>query len=94
MSSTFPDPRSYDFPEWALVGDYYYKADDIVAFGVPLTVDNVKEAYQKGIFPWYIRGVPLPWFCPEKRAILEFSDLHVSRSLDKERRRHRFTFTI
>ena len=94
MSSTFPDPRSYNFPEWALVGDYYYKADDIVAFGVPLTVDNVKEAYQKGIFPWYIRGVPLPWFCPEKRAILEFSELHVSRSLDKERRRNRFTFTI
>lgn len=94
MSSTFPDPRTYDFPEWALVGEYFYRADDIVAFGEPLTVENVKEAYRKGIFPWYIKGVPLPWFCPEKRAVLEFSELHVSRSLDKERRKGRFTFSI
>jgi leucyl/phenylalanyl-tRNA--protein transferase len=94
MSDTFPDPRTYDFPEWVLVGDFFYKADDIVAFGVSLTVDNVKEAYRKGIFPWNIKGVPLPWFCPERRAILEFSELHVPRSLAKEQRKGRFTFSI
>jgi len=90
----FPDPRTYDFPEWVLYGEYFYKADDIVAFGVPLTVESVKEAYPKGIFPWYIEGVPLPWFCPAKRAILEFAELHIPRSLAKERRRSRFTYTI
>ncbi len=90
----FPDPRNHDFPEWVLYGEYFYKADDIVAFGVPLTVESVKEAYPKGIFPWYIEGVPLPWFCPAKRAILEFDELHIPRSLAKERRRSRFTFTI
>src|SRR5262245_8995846 len=89
-----PDPRSYDFPEWALVGEYFYRADDIVAFGLPLTVENVRDAYLKGIFPWNIEGVPLPWFCPKKRAILEFTDLHIPRSLEKERRKERFTFTI
>jgi len=94
FSSTFPDPRDYDFPEWVLHGEYFYKADDIVSFGVPLTVDNVKEAYRKGIFPWYIEGVPLPWFCPAKRAVLNFSELHVGRSLAKEQRKNRFTFTI
>ena len=94
FSSTFPDPRDYDFPEWALHGEYFYKADDIVSFGEPLTVDNVREAYRKGIFPWYIEGVPLPWFCPAKRAVLNFSELHVGRSLAKERRRGQFTFTI
>lgn len=92
--STFPDPRTYDFPEWVLSGEYFYKADDIVAFGEPLTVENVKEAYRKGIFPWYIDGIPLPWFCPGKRAILEFAELHVPRSLVKERRKERFSFTI
>jgi leucyl/phenylalanyl-tRNA--protein transferase len=92
--STFPEPSTYDFPEWALVGEYFYKADDIVAFGEPLTVDNVREAYLKGIFPWHIEGVPLPWFCPRKRAILEFSDLHIPRSLEKERRKDLFSFTI
>jgi|SRR4029078_9957049 len=90
----FPDPRTYDFPEWVPYGDYFYKADDIIAFGVPLTIESVKEAYRKGIFPWNIDGVPLPWFCPAKRAILEFDDLHIPRSLAKERRRSHFTFTI
>jgi len=94
FSSTFPDPREYDFPEWALYGEYFYKADDIVSFGDPLTVDNVREAYRKGIFPWYIEGVPLPWFCPAKRAVLNFSELHIGRSLAKERRKGQFTFTI
>lgn len=77
-----------------LVGEYFYKAGDIVAFGLPLTVANVREAYAKGIFPWNIQGVPLPWFCPEQRAILEFSDLHIPRSLEKERRKEQFTFSI
>jgi leucyl/phenylalanyl-tRNA--protein transferase len=92
--STFPDPRSYDFPEWVLVGEYFYHAEDIVSFGDPLTADNVKEAYRKGIFPWYIEGMPLPWFCPQRRAILEFNDLNIPRSLAKEQRKNRFTFTI
>lgn len=92
--SIFPDPRDFDFPEWVLHGDYFYRSDDIVAFGIPLTTESVKEAYRKGIFPWHVEGVPLPWFCPVKRAILEFDDLHVPRSLEKERRKNRFTFTI
>jgi leucyl/phenylalanyl-tRNA--protein transferase len=92
--STFPDPLQYDFPEWLLYGEYFYRADDIVSFGDPLTVDNVREAYRKGIFPWFIEGIPLPWFCPAKRAVLEFSELHVGRSLAKEQRKNKFTFTI
>lgn len=92
--STFPDPCSYDFPEWVLIGEYFYRAGDIVSFADPLTPENVMEAYRKGIFPWNIKGMPLPWFCPEQRAILAFADLHISRSLVKEQRKNRFTFTI
>ncbi|MFN6962144.1 MAG: leucyl/phenylalanyl-tRNA--protein transferase [Pyrinomonadaceae bacterium] len=91
---SFPDPRQYDFPEWILIGEYFYRADDIVAFDVPLTVENLKDAYRQGIFPWHIDGVPLPWFCPEQRAVLDLDDLHIPRSLAKERRKNRFTFTI
>ncbi|MGH7783981.1 MAG: leucyl/phenylalanyl-tRNA--protein transferase, partial [Candidatus Binatia bacterium] len=95
MSSiVFPDPHTYDFPEWLPVGDYMYYAHDIVAFDVPLTVENLRTAYRNGIFPWHINGIPLPWFCPEKRAILEFTDLSIPRSLVKERRKNLFTFTI
>ena len=93
-SSTFPDPNTYDFPDWVLIGEYYYNSLDIASFGDELTVGNVKEAYAKGIFPWHIRGLPLPWFCPERRAILEFRDLRVSKSLAKAYRNTKLTFTI
>lgn len=90
----FPDPRTYDFPEWVLVGDYFYHAPDVVSFGTPLTVETVAEAYRKGIFPWYMRGIPLPWHCPERRAILEFDELRILRSLAKVKRQAPYTFTI
>jgi leucyl/phenylalanyl-tRNA--protein transferase len=90
----FPDPRSHDFPEWVLFGDYFYYAHDIVSFGNELTVENLRQAYRHGIFPWTIEGLPLPWFCPERRAIIEFDELHVPRSLKKEQAKQKFEFTI
>ena len=90
----FPDPRTYDFPEWVLVGEYFYHAADVVTFGTALTAETVAEAYTKGIFPWYMRNVPLPWYCPEQRAVLEFDELRVSRSLAKSQRQERFKFSI
>ena len=59
-----------------------------------MTVENLRRAYRKGIFPWHIEGLPLPWFCPEQRAILEFAELRVPKSLQRERRKTRFEFTI
>jgi len=92
--NTFPDPGSFDYPEWVAIGPYLFRSHDVIAFGTPLTLENVCEAYFKGIFPWYTEGIPLPWHCPELRAILEFDKLTVPRSLEKERRKGRFTFTI
>lgn len=93
-SDTFPDPRTFDYPDWVQIGDFLFHSHDIVSFGTSLTVDNVREAYLKGIFPWFTEGIPLPWHCPEQRAILEFADLRISRSLEKARRNTDFTFTI
>ena len=90
----FPDPQTYLFPEWVLFEEYFYYAKDVVSFGDPLTQENLRDAYRKGIFPWHMDGVPLPWYCPEKRAILRFKDLHIPRSLEKERRKNKFTFTV
>lgn len=92
--SVFPDPRKYKFHEWVAIGDYLYRAGDVVAFGTPLTAATVREAYLKGIFPWYTEGLPLPWHCPEHRAILEFADLRIPKSLEKERRKGKYTFSI
>ena len=90
----FPDPCTHQFSEWALFGEYFYRASDIVHFGGPPTPENLRTAYRMGIFPWHIDGIPLPWCCPEKRAILEFSELRIPRSLAKERRKGRYEFTI
>ncbi|MBX3298730.1 MAG: leucyl/phenylalanyl-tRNA--protein transferase [Acidobacteria bacterium] len=90
----FPDPQEYEFPSVVRIGDQYLSSEDVVAFGIEPTVENLIEAYSKGIFPWPMEGVPLPWFCPRRRAVIEFTELRVPRSLAKERRRSRFTFTI
>ncbi len=90
----FPDPRTFEYPEWVSIGNYLFRSHDVVSFGTPLTVENVREAYLKGIFPWYTDGIPLPWHCPEWRAILEFADLRIPRSLEKVRRKCELTFTI
>ena len=93
-SDVFPDPATYVYPDWVAIGNYFFRSHDVVAFGTPLTVKNVREAYLKGIFPWHTDGIPLPWHCPERRAILEFAELRVPRSLRKERRNSSLEFTI
>jgi leucyl/phenylalanyl-tRNA---protein transferase len=78
----FPDPRrtvSYG---------------GIVAIGGSLNAANLLSAYRQGIFPWPIDDWPLTWFCPEERAILDFKNLHVPRSLSKIKRRAPFRLTI
>src|SRR5688500_12506796 len=78
--SHFPDPR--------------YVPGDVVAMGEDLRVDTLREAYRKGIFPWPHDGVPMPWFCPRRRAVIFLEEMHVGRSLRKTAKRAPFTFTI
>lgn len=93
-SNEFPNPQTHDFPGWILDGEYFYDGRDIISLGNPLTVQNLRDAYNNGIFPWQIDGMPLPWYCPAKRAILEFSDLHIPKSLERARRKTKFTITL
>ena len=76
----FPDPR--------------FAVEGIVALGGELSVANLLRAYRQGIFPWPMEGWPMPWCCPEERAIIEFRDLHVSRRLARYRKSAPFRFTI
>lgn len=94
MANSFPDPLEHTFPEWLPFGDYLYFGPDVIAFGDELTIENLIEAYGKGIFPWHMEGLPLPWYCPRRRAVLIFDELKIPRSLEKERRRNKLTFTI
>jgi leucyl/phenylalanyl-tRNA--protein transferase len=52
------------------------------------------EAYRRGIFPWYSRGQPILWWCPDPRAVLIPQSLKVSRSLAKSIRNRGFETRI
>lgn len=90
----FPDPTTFDFDHILEFRGRAYWASDIIAFGIEPTIENLIEAYSKGIFPWPTDSIPLPWYCPEYRAILDFAELRIPRSLAKIRRREPFKFTI
>ena len=79
----FPDPAKCATPE------------GIVGVGGNLHPETLLEAYRQGIFPWPVEGIrSMLWFCPEERAVLEFADLRVPRSISKLRRRAPFRFTV
>jgi leucyl/phenylalanyl-tRNA---protein transferase len=69
-------------------------SDDIVAVGGDLEPETLLAAYRAGVFPWPTEGLPLLWFCPRNRAILEFGALHVARTLARARRRTELRFTV
>lgn len=94
FSINFPNPREHHYTEWVSFGEFFYNARDIIGFGGEMSVENLRNAYRRGIFPWAIENLPLPWFCPEFRAILEFADLHVPKSLRKEWKKTNLTLTI
>ena len=56
----FPDPRTAS-PE------------GIVAIGGDLHPDSVLAAYRQGIFPWPVEKLPLLWFCPAERGVLDLA---------------------
>jgi leucyl/phenylalanyl-tRNA--protein transferase len=70
----FPDPEGAD-------------ADGVVAVGGDLRPERVLLAYASGIFPWPVRGLPLMWFSPDPRMLLDFGDVRITRSLRRSLRR-------
>ncbi|RZA09403.1 MAG: leucyl/phenylalanyl-tRNA--protein transferase [Proteobacteria bacterium] len=80
----FPDPSI--LPE---------DSDGLVYIGGNLSIETLISAYSAGIFPWPLEEVyPLFWFCPQPRGVLDFSELHVPRSLAKLRRQGHYHFTF
>ncbi len=60
-----------------------------------LTVENLREAYRRGVFPWPGRpNDPIPWCCPRRRAVLVFDELTPGRTLEKTARKPGWSFSI
>jgi len=66
----------------------------LLCAGGDLSPARILEAYRQGIFPWPVEKLPLLWFCPAERGVLEFAALHLPRSLRRARRTVPYTFTI
>jgi len=77
----FPDPEDTD-------------EDGLLAIGGDLHPESLRLAYRSGIFPWPHTGMPLLWFSPPKRAILDFAHLHVPHRLARLMRQCPFQITI
>ncbi len=62
--------------------------DGVVAVGGDLSTERVLLAYRSGIFPWPLaHDMPVFWFSPDPRWVVEPKAAHLPRSLRKEMRR-------
>jgi leucyl/phenylalanyl-tRNA--protein transferase len=65
-------------------------AEGVVAFGGEPSPERLLLAYGSGIFPWPHAGLPLLWFSPDPRFVIEPARAHVPASLRKTIRRGGF----
>jgi len=61
--------------------------EGVVAFGAEPSAERLLAAYERGIFPWPHEGLPLLWFSPDPRFVLDLGRAHVPGSLRKRMRR-------
>ena len=66
----------------------------LLALGGDLSIDRLKLAYSKGIFPWYEKGMPILWWSPNPRMVLFPDKVIISHSLKQIIKKQHFTITI
>ncbi|HLV24335.1 MAG TPA: leucyl/phenylalanyl-tRNA--protein transferase [Moheibacter sp.] len=65
----------------------------IIAYGGDLSLERLKLAYRKGIFPWFNENEPILWWFPNPRFVLFPNELKVSKSMQKIIKNQVFSFT-
>ncbi len=68
--------------------------EGVVAVGGDFRPERLLLGYAQGIFPWPTEGMPLLWFSPNPRFVLDPHRAHVPRSLKKAIRRGGFTVRV
>jgi leucyl/phenylalanyl-tRNA--protein transferase len=72
------DDDNFDFPTPDMIDG------DLVAIGGDFHPQRLINAYENGIFPWFIDEYNyIHWFCPKKRMVLYPSEMKVSKSLKR-----------
>jgi leucyl/phenylalanyl-tRNA--protein transferase len=59
------------------------EAPGLLAAGGDLGIARLREAYGRGVFPWYGPGQPVLWWSPDPRMVLPVQEFKLSRSLRK-----------
>lgn len=94
MTHVTPLPTPVGPSRWAIPTGDLADQDGIVGVGADLAPATLVEAYRNGIFPWPHADMPLPWFCPDPRALIDVDGIHVSRSLRRTLRKSGWTTTV
>jgi leucyl/phenylalanyl-tRNA--protein transferase len=67
-------------------------AEGLVAAGGGLSVERLREAYAKGMFPW--SATPITWWSPDPRAVIDLAaGVRASRRLKQKVRQGRYRVT-
>jgi leucyl/phenylalanyl-tRNA--protein transferase len=76
------------FPDLSVLAhpDFASGPEGLIGLGGDLEPETLLTAYRRGIFPWPMENFPLAWFCPDERAILDFSRIHIPRRLARIQR--------
>lgn len=68
--------------------------EGVLVAGGYMTPELLIHAYDHGVFPWPHEGYPLLWFCPDERGVVDFNELHASKSFKKWYRKHRDEYRV
>ncbi len=72
------DENNFDFPTLEMIND------NLVAVGGDFHPQRIINAYENGIFPWFIDEYNhIHWFSPQKRMVLYPNELKISKSLKR-----------
>jgi leucyl/phenylalanyl-tRNA---protein transferase len=66
----------------------------LLCAGGDLSIERLKLAYSRGIFPWFSDGEPILWWSPNPRLVLEPDAFKFRRSLKKSIKKQRFQIRI
>ncbi len=61
--------------------------DGLLAFGGDLGVARLRNAYRRGIFPWFSPGQPILWWSPDPRLVFETAHFRLPRRARRSLRR-------
>jgi leucyl/phenylalanyl-tRNA--protein transferase len=65
----------------------------LLAAGGNLAIATLRDAYRRGIFPWFEAGQPPLWWNPDPRSVIFPDQLHVSRTMARQLRRGQYRIT-